>query len=227
MNSSVMITEEADVLVIGGGPVGLAMATELSYRGIKAILIEKKPTTSTLAKALGINSRSMEQFRRLGLQEQIAEASYPRDFKPTFVFSTSATGPLVFSGKLSSWGELADGVPGATFPFYQPGESISCPMFCPQHTLEPIMKAHLEAFSNTKMYWGWEVSSLMQDEDGVTIKATHTPTSGEPQEKIFKAKYLVGCDVHAKSLQNYLQDLYVAGVNFHFYLMRSHICVAV
>ena len=189
-----MATEEADVLVIGGGPVGLAMATELSYRGLKTILIEKKQTTTTLVKALALTSRSMEQFRRLGLQENIEEASYPRDLKPAFSFSTSAVGPVVFSRTVSSWGELADGVPGATFPFFQLGESISYPMFCPQHTLEPIMKAHLDTCSNTEMYWGWEISSLTQDEHGVTIKATHTPTSGEPQEKIFKAKYLVGCD---------------------------------
>ena len=49
MNSSVMITEEADVLVIGGGPVGLAMATELSYRGIKAILILLEVGTSEVS----------------------------------------------------------------------------------------------------------------------------------------------------------------------------------
>ena len=51
--------EETDVLVVGGGPVGLAMAAELSHRGIKTILVEKKPTTSDLAKAVANISRSM------------------------------------------------------------------------------------------------------------------------------------------------------------------------
>ena len=41
-SSSVMAAEEADILVIGGGPVGLTMAAELSYRGIKNILVENK-----------------------------------------------------------------------------------------------------------------------------------------------------------------------------------------
>ena len=35
---------------------------------------------------------------------------------------------------------------------------------------------------------------MTQDEDGVTIKAVHNPKSGEPKEKIFRVKYLVGCD---------------------------------
>ena len=96
--------------------------------------------------------------------------------------------------RLSSWGELADGVPGGEFPFYQVGASASVPMLCPQFTLEPILKSHLDTCSNTKMFWGWVVSSMTQDENGVTIKAVHMPTSGEPQEKIFRAKYLVACD---------------------------------
>ena len=80
--------EETDVLVIGGGPVGLAMAAELSYRGINTILIEKKPTTSDLAKAVAVNSRSMEHFRRMGLQEKLQAASYPGHFQINFTFTT-------------------------------------------------------------------------------------------------------------------------------------------
>ena len=81
--------EETDVLVIGGGPVGLAMAAELSYRGINTILIEKKPTTSDLAKAVAINARSMEIFRRMGLQEKLQNASYPPHFEINFTIATS------------------------------------------------------------------------------------------------------------------------------------------
>ena len=189
-----MASEEADILVIGGGPIGLTIAAELSYRGIKTILIEKKATTTALAKALQISARSMEQYRRLGLQAHIEEVSYPRDLKLTFTIASSATGPMMSKQTLSSWGELADGVPGAIFPFTQVGASINTPMFCPQFALEPVLKSHLDTCSNTKMFWGWGVSSMTQDEDGVIVKAIHTSTTGEPQEKIFRAKYLVGCD---------------------------------
>ena len=101
---------------------------------------------------------------------------------------------MIFEETLSSWGELADWVPGAKFVFYQVGASPSVPMLCPQFALEPVLKSHLDTCSNTKMFWGWVASSMTQDEDGVTIKAVHTPTSGEPQEKVFRGKYLVGCD---------------------------------
>ena len=189
-----MAAEEADILVVGGGPVGLTMAAELSYRGIKNILVEKKTTTSVIAKAILITARSMEQYRRLGLQASIEEVSYPRDQKICFTIATSGTGPVISEETLSSWGELADEVPGAEFIAYQAGASISVPVFCPQSIIEPILKSHLDTCSNTKMFWGWDVSSMIQDENGVTIKAVQTPTSGDPQEKIFRAKYLVGCD---------------------------------
>ena len=88
--------EETDIIVVGGGPVGLAMVAELSYRGIKTILIEKKPTTSDLAKAVAINSRSMEHFRRIGLQEKLQDASYPRDMAINIIFATNLYNGRVF-----------------------------------------------------------------------------------------------------------------------------------
>ena len=63
-----MSVKEADVLIVGGGPVGLTLAAEISYRGMSAILIERRRTTSNSPRALAVNSRSMEHFRRLGLQ---------------------------------------------------------------------------------------------------------------------------------------------------------------
>ena len=149
-----MATEEADVLVVGGGPVGLTMATERSYRGIKNILVERKTTTSVVTKALLVNARTMEHFRRLGLQKNIEEASYPRDLKVQVSLCTSATGSTICSKSFPSWGEFTDGVPGATFPFTQVGASISTPMFCPQFALEPILKSHLDTCANIKMFWG-------------------------------------------------------------------------
>lgn len=186
--------EEADVLVVGGGAVGLTMAAELSYRGIKAIVIEKNPTTSTLAKAVALNSRTMEHYRRLGLQEQIQEASYPRDLEINLLVSTNAVGgKKILRKHFASWGEISDGK-SIRFPFYQPGSSVAVPMLCPQFTIEPILKEHLETSPHVKMYWGCKAMSLIQDESGVTVTAAQTATSSEAQEKVFRAKYVVACD---------------------------------
>ena len=186
-------SEKTDVLIVGGGPVGLTLAAELSYHGIDTILIEKKPTTSDSPKAVFLSVRSMEHFRRMGIEKKIQEASYPRDMPVSLMFSTGAyAGNIMFRKKFSSWGEIADGtVTDAKFPFYQDGTSVSIPMMCPQFTSEAVIRKHIEDTSqHVKMFWGWCVTSLRQDDSFVTVEAVNE--GGE--KKTFQAQYVAACD---------------------------------
>jgi len=55
------------VLIAGGGPVGLALATELGWRGIACTLVEQGDGTITTPKMNEVNTRTMEFCRRWGL----------------------------------------------------------------------------------------------------------------------------------------------------------------
>jgi putative polyketide hydroxylase len=57
------------VVIVGGGPVGLSAAICLASQGIQSILIEKHPTTTNHPKARGVNGRTMELFRQMGIGE--------------------------------------------------------------------------------------------------------------------------------------------------------------
>ena len=189
-----MTTEETEVLVIGGGPVGLTMAAELSYRGIKTILLEKKTTTSDLAKAVALNSRTMEHFRRLGLQEKLHDSAYPADMHFNMLGCTKVVkGKHMFQLKFASRQEILDGETDKSFPFYTIGASVVAPIFIPQSMSEPIIKEHLETTSDVQMHWGVEVTSMEQDDDGVTVKAIPAGET-DSKEKTYKAKYVVACD---------------------------------
>src|SRR5215472_8542598 len=51
-----------DVLIIGAGPTGLIMASELARHGVVCRIIDKSSTHSQVSKALVIQSRTLELF---------------------------------------------------------------------------------------------------------------------------------------------------------------------
>lgn len=57
----------ADVLIVGAGPTGLTMATELALHGLRSRIIDKAPQQSQTSKALGVQARTLELFERLGI----------------------------------------------------------------------------------------------------------------------------------------------------------------
>src|SRR5437763_2160388 len=69
-----MLYEETPVLIAGGGIVGLSASLLLLHHGIPSILVERHSGTSIHPRARGINGRTAEIYRELGLDEKIREA---------------------------------------------------------------------------------------------------------------------------------------------------------
>ena len=67
------------VVIVGGGPVGLTLSILLSQYGVDHVLVETDPGTSRHPKARGIAARSMEIFRRAGVEDDIRRAGLPAD----------------------------------------------------------------------------------------------------------------------------------------------------
>jgi len=59
------------VLIVGGGPIGLAAALFLEQIDIKPRIIEKSTSRSEYSKALGINSRTLQLLNGVGATERI------------------------------------------------------------------------------------------------------------------------------------------------------------
>ena len=57
---------DTPVFIVGGGPVGLAMALLLDRFGVDCIVAEKDPTTTKHPKSRGCLARTMELFRQWG-----------------------------------------------------------------------------------------------------------------------------------------------------------------
>jgi len=56
---------DTQVLIVGGGPVGLTLAIDLGRRGVRCTLIEQKEAPQFLPKMERCNARTMEIFRRM------------------------------------------------------------------------------------------------------------------------------------------------------------------
>ena len=80
------------MLIVGGGPVGLALAAELGWQGIRCLLIEQGDGVVKTPKMNEVNTRSMEFCRRWGIAEQVLDTPFPLSWPKDVVFMTTLGG---------------------------------------------------------------------------------------------------------------------------------------
>nr|MDQ2998050.1 FAD-dependent oxidoreductase [Chloroflexota bacterium] len=68
-------TKNIDVLIVGAGPTGLALAYQLRRMGVSFRIIEKNATPSTTSKAIGLQYRVSELLTWMGLFERFQAKS--------------------------------------------------------------------------------------------------------------------------------------------------------
>ncbi|WP_327308842.1 FAD-dependent monooxygenase [Streptomyces sp. NBC_01298] len=64
-----------DVLVVGAGPTGLALALDLTRRGVRALVVERADTLFPGSRGKGLQPRTLEVFDDLGVGDAVQEAS--------------------------------------------------------------------------------------------------------------------------------------------------------
>ena len=177
---------DASVIVVGAGPVGLALAINLGRAGIKTILLERNPEPQFLPKMERCNARSMEMFRRIGLSKKIRDAGLRADCPMDVFIVEDLTKPALleekhpsiqtFQGKIKECKDLS-------MPL-EPYQLIS------QYTLEPLLRAEAEALQSVEVLFGHEFMEFSQSDDGVSVRFEDS----DGQSKTLTASYLVGCD---------------------------------
>jgi len=70
-----MVHEEFDVVVVGAGPAGLAGALTLGSYDVETLVVERRPSASTLPRATVASTATMELLRRWGLEDAAWERS--------------------------------------------------------------------------------------------------------------------------------------------------------
>ena len=84
---------EVPVLVVGAGPAGLMTCLLLSRYGVRSLLVERHAEVSLLPRAMGINARTMEIFRGLGIAADVETISVDVSDHPFQVEPATLRGP--------------------------------------------------------------------------------------------------------------------------------------
>jgi len=181
-------TLEADVAIVGAGPVGLTLAMDLAARGRTVAVLETRYRGEPPnVKCNHVAARSMEQFRRLGVAARLRDAGLPADYPNDVVFRTSVTGTelsrIHIPGRATRYGDTSG--PDGWWPTPEPPHRIN------QIFLEPILFAHAEAQPGVTIRNRTEATSFAQDDDGVSVEARDL--DGGAGVRV-RARFLVGCD---------------------------------
>ncbi|MFK0265065.1 FAD-dependent monooxygenase [Streptomyces angustmyceticus] len=181
---------DADVVVAGGGPVGLMLACELALADVSVVVLERLTEVDTKIKAGAINHPSSEAFHRRGMLPALAAAQ--RDAFERFgaflrqrqaAGATAVERPPRFAGHFAGImlrGDLLD-ESDPDFEDLGPAAEVG---LVPQEALERLLGARA-AELGVELRRGVTLTGFDADEDGVHVHTSHGS---------LRTGWLAGCD---------------------------------
>ena len=172
------MTDEAPVLIAGGGLTGLAAASFLAQQGIRSIAIERLKASSPLPRAAFFHMRTLEMFRGLGIEARVREES-AKEFVPDgALIAMDCISGRKLADIISNLNEGVD----AVSPCHR--------WFLNQPSLEPILRERAQTAGATVMQ-GTEIIAVSQDSAGVTVRVRDVDSGAERE---LRGQYLIAAD---------------------------------
>jgi 2-polyprenyl-6-methoxyphenol hydroxylase-like FAD-dependent oxidoreductase len=162
-------TGSVDVLVVGAGPTGLALAAQLAAFGGTVRVVDRRRVPGRASRALVVQPRTLEVLRPIAVTQALLDRGDQAARVQLHLGDREVTVPL-------SGFDLDD----TSYPFL---------LVLRQAEVEAALIAHL-ASQGLSVEWGTELLSYRHDEAGVLATLRHH--GGQPE--LVRARYLVGCD---------------------------------
>ncbi len=179
--------ETAPVLIVGGGYAGLASALFLSHHGVRSVLVDRHPAVSIQGRARGINQRTMEIYRPLGIEPRIREVGRPFDEESGVVRCETLAG---------EWNWILEEDTRRPMP-----DLTACEFgMADQRSVEPIL---IEAArgNGADIRFNTRCVSVQADADGVTA-VTEDRDGG--QRRTVRSDYLIAADGFRGTIRQHL-----------------------
>ena len=180
---------KTDVIIIGAGPTGLALALQFIRYGIDFIIIDKKEGTTPYSKAIGVQARTLEIYEQMGLADELIRLGAITE-KARLVEGGEVRGEVPL-------GEIGKGM--SPYPFL---------LIVEQGRHEKLLYDSIKSGRND-IRWKSELLTFTQDESGVIAKIQNA----DGETETIESKFLVGCD-GAKSTVRRQLDIELGGSTF-------------
>jgi 2-polyprenyl-6-methoxyphenol hydroxylase-like FAD-dependent oxidoreductase len=186
------------VIIVGAGPVGTALAVDLGLRGVSCALVESRTGLHRIPKGQNLTQRTLEHFYSWGIVEELRAARVmPRGYP---------IGEITAYGSLMSRYWHAPAGREIVRPFYfQDNERL------PQYCMEAVLRRKLAALPSVETRFGWSAQSIEQG-DGVRVSVAEE--ANKERREVLEADYVVGCD-GAQSLVRRQAGIERGGTDFH------------
>lgn len=191
--------DRCQVAIVGGGPVGHALAIELGRRGVSCTLVERRLEPQRIPKGQNLTQRTLEHFATWDCAEELrARRVLPPDYP--------IGGVVCYGDLMSPYWHAPAGRETVGRYFSQRNDRL------PQYETEAVLRDRVRSLEAVTTRYGWSATGVEQDEDCARVTITNDAEPAE--ERLLEAEYVVGCD-GARSLVRELAGVDRANDDFH------------
>lgn len=162
------MVDTTDVLIAGGGPVGLQLALELARRGVRFVAIDQRSSPDYYCKALGVTPRTQEVWDQCGVLDDAQR-------RGTFLGGVESS---VGRGGAITCEAIA---PDAPVPYGF--------LTLPQYDTEEVLRMHLRRHGGAVEY-GARLLAFVAHDDHVAARIA----GADGRERELRCRWLAGCD---------------------------------